>query len=94
MRIDIRGRFRYNEIVKFNSFNGPVAQLDRALDFESIGRGFESLRGHHCNHAFAGSAEAFLCQLGIALGIVVRTVSPMTATLLCEILLLISFRGI
>jgi len=28
------------------------------------------------------------------LGIVVRTVSPMTATLLCEILLLISFRGI
>jgi len=31
------------------------------LDFESIGRGFESLRGHHYNHAFAGSAEGFLC---------------------------------
>jgi hypothetical protein len=29
--------------------NAPVAQLDRALDFESKGRGFESLRAHHLN---------------------------------------------
>lgn len=26
---------------------GPVAQLDRALDYESKGRAFESLRVHH-----------------------------------------------
>ena len=26
------------------SNNAPVAQLDRAPDFESVGRGFESLR--------------------------------------------------
>ena len=26
---------------------GPVAQLDRAPDFESVGRVFESRRGHH-----------------------------------------------
>ena len=57
--IDILHCLRYNEVVKFNSLNGSVAQLDRALDFESIGRGFESLRGHHCNYAFAGSAEVF-----------------------------------
>ena len=25
----------------------PVAQLDRAPDFESVGRGFESLRAYH-----------------------------------------------
>ena len=25
----------------------PVAQLDRAPDFESVGRGFESLRARH-----------------------------------------------
>ncbi len=25
----------------------PVAQLDRASDYESAGRGFESLRAHH-----------------------------------------------
>ena len=25
----------------------PVAQLDRAIGFEPIGRGFESLRAHH-----------------------------------------------
>ena len=25
----------------------PVAQLDRASDFESVGRGFESLRARH-----------------------------------------------
>ena len=25
----------------------PVAQLDRVIGFEPIGRGFESLRAHH-----------------------------------------------
>jgi hypothetical protein len=27
----------------------PVAQLDRASDFESVGRGFESLRAYQLN---------------------------------------------
>ena len=27
--------------------SAPVAQLDRASDFESAGRGFESLRAYH-----------------------------------------------
>ncbi len=30
--------------VCYNSWRAPVAQLDRASDFESGGRGFESLR--------------------------------------------------
>jgi hypothetical protein len=30
----------------------PVAQLDRAADFESVGRGFESLRARHSNQSF------------------------------------------
>lgn len=34
-----------NEVT--DTSNAPVAQLDRALDFESKGRGFESLRAHH-----------------------------------------------
>ena len=29
------------------SAHAPVAQLDRASDFESEGRGFDSLRAHH-----------------------------------------------
>ena len=28
-------------------FNAPVAQLDRAPDFESVGRRFESCRAYH-----------------------------------------------
>src|ERR1700722_10989041 len=28
-------------------WQAPVAQLDRAIGFEPIGRGFESLRAHH-----------------------------------------------
>ena len=31
-------------------FNAPVAQLDRALDFESIGRRFESYRARNLIH--------------------------------------------
>lgn len=30
-------------------FFAPVAQLDRAPDFESVGRGFETLRARHRN---------------------------------------------
>ena len=30
--------------------SGPVAQLDRASDYESEGRAFESLRVHHLLH--------------------------------------------
>lgn len=29
------------------TYKAPVAQLDRAPDFESVGRGFESLRARH-----------------------------------------------
>ena len=31
----------------------PVAQLDRALDFESIGRRFESCRAYHLYQGFS-----------------------------------------
>lgn len=48
--------------INLSDLNGSVAQLDRALDFESIGRGFESLRGHHKLQAFAGMRGLFLCQ--------------------------------
>jgi hypothetical protein len=30
-----------------NTLRAPVAQLDRAIGFEPIGRGFESLRARH-----------------------------------------------
>lgn len=44
----------------------PVAQLDRAPDFESVGRGFESLRARHRNQGFlrntAKSPFFILCQ--------------------------------
>lgn len=47
-----------NEFIKFithdtklydlvSFIDGPVAQLDRAFDYESKGRAFESLRVHH-----------------------------------------------
>lgn len=32
----------------------PVAQLDRAADFESAGREFESLRAYQLNQSFTG----------------------------------------
>ena len=36
-----------NEAKKVNKNNALVAQLDRALDYESRGQGFESSRAHH-----------------------------------------------
>ena len=35
----------YTAINKY--YNAPIAQLDRASDYESAGRGFESLWAHH-----------------------------------------------
>jgi hypothetical protein len=35
----------------------PVAQLDRAFDYESKGRKFESCRAHHSNQQFTGIPE-------------------------------------
>ena len=35
-----------NEAKKVNKNNALVAQLDRALDYESRGQGFESSRAH------------------------------------------------
>ena len=37
--------FGFRDVVLFEF--APVAQLDRALDFESRGRGFESLPARH-----------------------------------------------
>ncbi len=34
----------------------PVAQLDRAFDYESKGRAFESLRVHHSRNRTLGSS--------------------------------------
>ena len=38
---------KYRFAVKINTVVGLVAQLDRAFDYESKGRRFESCRGHH-----------------------------------------------
>ena len=42
-----------NEAKKFNKNNALVAQLDRALDYESRGQGFESSRAHHIQFTFS-----------------------------------------
>ena len=34
--------------------HAPLAQLDRASDYESEGRGFDSLRAHHYSGGFTG----------------------------------------
>jgi hypothetical protein len=39
--------FFYDIKIELSSTCAPVAQLDRALDFESIGRPFESGRAYH-----------------------------------------------
>jgi hypothetical protein len=38
----------------------PLAQLDRVADFESVGRGFESLRAHQ-DESLANTTFARLC---------------------------------
>ena len=38
--------------------SAPVAQLDRAIGFEPIGRGFESLRARH-SYSFRLNGEAY-----------------------------------
>ncbi len=44
-----------------NIINGSVAQLDRAFDYESKGRRFESCRGHHTSRkALRYYRKAFL----------------------------------
>ena len=42
--IDIPTKTRYTIEAVRNAAQGPVAQLDRVFDYESKGRGFESLR--------------------------------------------------
>ena len=42
--------FGFLEVVLFKF--APVAQLDRALDYESRGRGFESLPARHLNLSY------------------------------------------
>ena len=39
--------FPLSDAKVLNPLCAPVAQLDRAADFESVGRGFESLRACH-----------------------------------------------
>ncbi len=41
--------------------HAPVAQLDRVIGFEPIGREFESLRAHHIDKALHENAGLFLC---------------------------------
>jgi len=45
----IRGNV-YNRQVMNDDITDSVAQLDRAFDYESKGRVFESRRGHHRKH--------------------------------------------
>ncbi len=33
----------HTRCIRYNRTDAPIAQLDRAPDFESVGRGFESL---------------------------------------------------
>ena len=42
----------------------PLAQLDRVADFESVGRGFESLRAHQ-NESLASIVFARLCYFPV-----------------------------
>ena len=44
--------------------NAPVAQLDRAIDYESIGRAFESLRVRHLSQipTLALRAHSGICN--------------------------------
>ncbi len=54
--------------------SAPVAQLDRAPDFESVGRGFESLRACHKHQGFT---ENKICKpffiWGFTGGVIVNT---------------------
>ena len=45
------------QIEKMLYDNGPVAQLDRAPDFESVGRVFESRRGHQLKLKVRSNAD-------------------------------------
>ena len=49
---------------------GPIAQLDRALDYESRCREFESLLGHHSDI----KRTASLCRTGSSFYIIVSSV--------------------
>lgn len=46
-----KGAIRYNKRVAEKHRHGPIAQLDRAFDYESKGRRFESYWGHQDNPA-------------------------------------------
>ena len=50
-------------MLKFN-ITGPLAQLDRASDFESEGREFESLRGHQYKQRLSLYELDHVCFLG------------------------------
>ena len=47
--------------------NAPVAQLDRVADFESEGRGFESLRARHKEKLKLLNKELFLLATSVDL---------------------------
>jgi hypothetical protein len=52
----------------YNPSDAPVAQLDRASDFESGGRGFESLRAHHLLTPSCSSRRQNRYRVDFALG--------------------------
>lgn len=52
----------YKKLYYIRKIIGHVAQLNRALDFGSSGRGFESLRGHYnLNALLVFQVDAFFC---------------------------------
>ena len=58
---EVRNRFLCNNVLQSHDFHlnhirdAPVAQLDRVLDYESRGRGFESSPVRHINQRLSGN---------------------------------------
>lgn len=48
--------------------HAPVAQLDRVADFESVGRGFESLRARHRIEKKAPAKRRFYFSVIVQMG--------------------------
>ena len=54
-------------LIFLRTVTAPVAQLDRASDFESVGRRFDSCRAHHKNSTLRNSwfVVACSCEFGV-----------------------------
>jgi hypothetical protein len=49
-----------------HQFYAPLAQPDRAFDYESKGREFESLRARHLDGGIAQLVEHLPCKQGVS----------------------------